>query len=80
MINPRNCYQNYAAATNSTEETIYTYMGTLLPQKGNVSYSSAGSSALLNDPYFQTIGLGTRIFLCGSQGYIIGEGTSTHGR
>ena len=76
MINPRNCYQNYAAATNSTEETIYTYMGTLLPNMGNVSYSSAGElSPLLNDPYFQTMGMGTRIFLCGSQGYIIGEGT-----
>lgn len=76
MVNPRNSYQNYAAATNSTEETLYTYMGTLLPQMGNVSYSSAGElSPLLNDPYFQTIGIGTRIFLCGAQGYIIGEGT-----
>ncbi len=37
MINPRNCYQNYAAATNSTKETLYTYMGTLLPNMGNVS-------------------------------------------
>ncbi|HPX78412.1 MAG TPA: homocysteine biosynthesis protein, partial [Methanobacterium sp.] len=42
MLNPRNCYQNYASATNSTDETLYTYMGTLLPNMGNVSYSSAG--------------------------------------
>jgi L-aspartate semialdehyde sulfurtransferase len=76
MVNPRNCYQNYAAATNSTEETLYTYMGTLLPKMGNVTYSSAGElSPLLNDPYFDTIGLGTRIFLCGGEGYIMGEGT-----
>ncbi|MDD1775233.1 MAG: homocysteine biosynthesis protein, partial [Methanobacterium sp.] len=76
MVNPRNCYQNYAAATNSTDETLYTYMGTLLPNKGNVSYSSAGElSPLLNDPYFQTIGTGTRIFLCGGEGYVMGEGT-----
>lgn len=76
MINPRNSYQNYAAAVNSTEETIYTYMGTLLPNMGNVSFSSAGGlSPLLNDPYFQTIGLGTKIFLCGAEGYVIGEGT-----
>ncbi len=82
MVNPRNCYQNYAVATNSTEETLYTYLGTLLPQMGNVSYSSAGElSPLLNDPYFKTIGVGTRIFLCGGQGYIMGEGTqhSTEG-
>ena len=76
MVNPRNCYQNYAAATNSTDETLYTYMGTLLPKMGNVSYSSAGEiSPLLNDPFFQTIGTGTRIFLCGAEGYIMGEGT-----
>ncbi|NLU04897.1 MAG: CBS domain-containing protein, partial [Methanothermobacter sp.] len=42
----------------------------------NVTYSSAGElSPLLNDPYFQTIGVGTRIFLCGAEGYIVGEGT-----
>ncbi|ADL58840.1 homocysteine biosynthesis protein [Methanothermobacter marburgensis] len=76
MVNPRNCYQNYAVAVNSTQETLYTYMGTLLPNYGNVTYSSAGElSPLLNDPYFQTIGVGTKIFLCGSEGYIIGEGT-----
>lgn len=76
MVNPRNCYQNYAVAVNSTQETLYTYMGTLLPNYGNVTYSSAGElSPLLNDPYFQTIGVGTKIFLCGAEGYIIGEGT-----
>jgi uncharacterized protein (DUF39 family)/CBS domain-containing protein len=76
MVNPRNSYQNYAAAVNTTDETIYTYMGTLLPNMGNVSFSSAGGlSPLLNDPYFQTIGIGTKIFLCGAEGYIIGEGT-----
>ncbi|MBI5680491.1 MAG: homocysteine biosynthesis protein [Methanobacterium sp.] len=76
MVNPRNCYQNYAVATNSTDETLYTYMGTLLPNYGNVSYSSAGQlSPLINDPYFETIGMGTRIFMCGGEGYIIGEGT-----
>jgi len=76
MLNPRNCYQNYAVATNSTPETLYTYMGTLLPNSGNVTYSSAGAlSPLINDPYFQTIGVGTRIFLCGAEGYIVSEGT-----
>lgn len=76
MLNPRNCYQNYAVAVNSTEETLYTYMGTLLPNFGNVTYSSAGElSPLINDPYFQTIGMGTKIFLCGAEGYIVSEGT-----
>ncbi len=76
MLNPRNAYQRYVAATNSTDRTLYTYMGTLLPNFGNVTYSGAGIlSPIFNDPEFETIGIGTRIFLCGAQGYVIGEGT-----
>ncbi|ODS39464.1 MAG: hypothetical protein A7315_11025 [Candidatus Altiarchaeales archaeon WOR_SM1_79] len=76
LLNPRNAYQNYAAATNSTDRVLHTYMGTLLPRFGNVTYSSAGQlSPLINDPYLKTIGLGTRIFLGGAEGYVIGEGT-----
>jgi uncharacterized protein (DUF39 family) len=76
LFNPRNSYQNYSAATNSSSRTIYTYMGKLLPNFGNVTYSSAGQlSPLLNDPYYRTIGIGTRIFLAGSQGYVSWYGT-----
>ncbi|UEC42366.1 MAG: L-aspartate semialdehyde sulfurtransferase [Methanothrix sp.] len=76
MVNPRNAYQRYAAATNSTERTLHTYMGTLLPRYGNVSYSGAGClSPIPNDPYFEYMGVGTRIFLCGGRGQIIGSGT-----
>lgn len=76
MVNPRNAYQRYAAATNSTERTLHTYMGTLLPRYGNVSYSGAGClSPIPNDPDFEYIGVGTKIFLCGGQGQIIGSGT-----
>lgn len=76
MFNPRNAYQNYAAATNSTNKTLYTYMGTLLPSYGNVTYSTSGQlSPLLNDPYLRTIGIGTKIFLGGAEGYIAWNGT-----
>ncbi len=76
MVNPRNAYQRYNAATNSTERTLYTYMGTLLPRCGNVSYSGAGAlSPLSNDPQFRVIGSGVPIFLGGAQGMVIGEGT-----
>ena len=76
IFNPRNCYQNYAAATNSTNKIMYTYMGTLLPEFGNVTYSTAGElSPLLNDPEYRTIGIGTRVFLGGTQGYVAWEGT-----
>lgn len=76
MYNPRNCYQNYTVAINSTERSIKTYMGTLLPKMGNAHYSTSGQlSPLLNDPTFKTIGVGTRIFLCGAQGYVTWNGT-----
>jgi uncharacterized protein (DUF39 family) len=76
LFNPRNAYQNYAVATNSSNRTIYTYMGKLLPRFTNATYSSAGQlSPLLNDPYYRTIGIGTRIFLGGGEGYVSWTGT-----
>lgn len=76
LFNPRNCYQNYNCAINRTDKLKYTYMGPLKSNIGNANYATAGElSPLLNDPYFKTIGLGTRIFLGGGVGYVIGEGT-----
>ncbi len=76
MVNPRNAYQNYAAATNSTDRALHTYMGSLLPRRGNVNYSTSGElSPLLNDPYLRTIGVGTRVFLAGAQGFVSWRGT-----
>lgn len=76
LCNPRNAYQNYNCAINLTNKTIYTYMGVLKPKAGNANYCSAGQlSPLFNDPYYKTIGLGTRIFLGGGEGYITWHGT-----
>ncbi len=76
LWNPRNCYQNYACAVNLSERVIYTYMGVLKPHLGNANYCSAGQlSPLLNDPFYRTIGIGTRIFLGGGVGYVVGAGT-----
>jgi len=76
LCNPRNGYQNYNCAVNLTNQTVYTYMGTLKPKAANANYCSAGQlSPLFNDPYYKTIGLGTRIFLGGAQGYVTWHGT-----
>ncbi len=76
LSNPRNGYERYAVAVNSSGKPIYTYMGKLLPDFGNATFSGAGEIApILNDPNYRTIGLGTRIFLGGGQGYIVGSGT-----
>jgi uncharacterized protein (DUF39 family) len=76
LFNPRNCYQNYNVAVNLSDRVIYTYMGVLQPRLGNATYCSAGQlSPLLNDPYYKTVGIGTRIFLGGGVGYVVWNGT-----
>jgi uncharacterized protein (DUF39 family) len=76
LFNLRNAYQNYNVAVNLSDRTIYTYMGVLKPNLGSANFCSAGQlSPLLNDPYYKTIGVGTRIFLGGGIGYIAWPGT-----
>ena len=42
----------------------------------NANYATAGQlSPLFNDPYYRTIGIGTRIFLGGAQGFVAWPGT-----
>lgn len=51
-------------------------MGTLQPRLGNANYATCGQlSPLLNDPYYESIGIGTKIFLGGGIGYIAWQGT-----
>lgn len=76
LYNPRNSYQNYNCGINLSKKTIYTYMGILRPNAGNATYSSAGQlSPLLNDPFYWTIGCGTKIFLGGAEGAVTWQGT-----
>ena len=76
LCNPRNGYQNYNCAVNLSNKAVYTYMGMLKPNCGNANFCSAGElSPLLNDPFYQTIGVGTRIFLGGGYGYVTWRGT-----
>jgi uncharacterized protein (DUF39 family) len=76
LYNPRNAYQNYSAATNTSGKALHTYMGTLLPRTGNVTYSTSGElSPLLKDPGLRTIGVGTRLLVGGAVGYVAWNGT-----
>ncbi len=76
LFNIRNAYQNYNVAANASDKTIYTYMGVLRANLGNINYSTSGQlSPLLNDPYYKTIGIGTRIFLGGGTGFVAWQGT-----
>lgn len=76
LFNPRNCYQNYNVAVNSSDRMLYTYMGILKPNFGNANFCSAGVlSPLLRDPEYYSIGIGTKIFLGGGIGYVAWHGT-----
>jgi uncharacterized protein (DUF39 family) len=80
MVNPRNCYQNYNVAINDSDRPIYTYMGYLEPNRKNANYCSAGQlSPLLNDPYYDVIGVGTKVWMAGAQGLVYAEGTQHAG-
>ncbi len=76
LYNPRNLYQNYSSAANTSDRTLHTYMGKLLPRMKNATYSSAGQlSPLMNDPHLDTIGMGTHILMAGGDGYVSWQGT-----
>lgn len=76
LFNPRNLYQNFIVGVNGGDRPLYTYLGPLQPRLGNAVYSSPGAMApLLNDPHLNLVGIGTKIFLGGSVGYVAWEGT-----
>ena len=76
LFNMRNSFQNYEVAVNVGDRVLYTYMGVLKAQLGNANYSTAGQlSPLLNDPDYDTVGIGTRVFLGGGVGYVAWHGT-----
>ena len=76
LFNVRNACQNYEVGVNLSDRMIYTYMGVLKPKLGNANYCTAGQiSPLLNDPYYKTIGIGTKVFLGGGVGYVAWHGT-----
>jgi len=76
LFNVRNAYQNYNVGVNLSDKMLYTYMGVLKPNLGNANYSTAGPlSPLFNDPYYKTIGIGTKIFLGGGIAYVAWNGT-----
>ena len=76
LFNARNACQNYEVGVNLSDRMIYTYMGVLKPKLGNANYCTAGQiSPLLNDPYYKTIGIGTKVFLGGGVGYVAWHGT-----
>lgn len=76
LFNPRNLYQNFIVGVNGGDRLLATYLGPLQPRLGNAVYSNPGAiSPLWNDPELDVLGIGSRIWLGGAEGYIAWEGT-----
>lgn len=68
--------QNNIVATNSGEKDINSPMGTLIGKLENSTFNSSSYlNPLMNDPYANLIGIGTKIWIAGTAGLIVGPGS-----
>lgn len=78
ILTTRVCFKNYSAFVNTRNDevkSIFSVLGLMGPNK-EVTVSGCGEiNPLENDPDLKAIGIGTRILVNGSIGYIIGKGT-----
>lgn len=69
--------QNNIVATNSGDKDLNSYMGTLIGHLENSTYNSSSYlNPLVNDPYCKTIGIGSKIWVGGATGFILGHGSN----
>ena len=69
--------QNSIVATNSGDKDINSNMGTLIGHLENSTFNSSSYlNPLINDPFCKTIGIGTKVWVAGNIGYIIGHGSN----
>jgi len=69
--------QNNIVATNSGEKDINSPMGTLIGKLENSTFNSSSYlNPLINDPFANLIGIGTKIWIAGASGLIVGHGSN----
>lgn len=69
--------QNNIVATNSGDKDINSHMGTLIGHLENSTYNSSSFlNPLINDPFCKTIGIGTKVWVGGAQGFVVGSGSN----
>ena len=69
--------QNNIVATNSGEKDINSPMGTLIGKLENSTFNSSSYlNPLINDPYTNLIGIGTKVWIAGASGVIVGHGSN----
>ncbi|MDD1758442.1 MAG: methanogenesis marker 16 metalloprotein [Methanotrichaceae archaeon] len=78
IFSTRNAFKNYVAFVNPCSNKISTIFNALdfAPDLTCATVSGCGQlNPIKNDPYLETIGIGTRILLNGAQGFVMGIGT-----
>ena len=69
--------QNSIVATNSGDKDISSNMGTLIAHLENSTFNSCSYlNPLVNDPHCKTIGVGTKVWVGGASGFVIGHGSN----
>jgi len=78
IFSTRNAFKNYVAFVNPRNALLPTIFNALDFPPGFTCATVSGCGQLnpiKNDPYLETIGIGTRILLNGSEGFVMGTGT-----
>jgi putative methanogenesis marker 16 metalloprotein len=74
----RHAFKNYSAFVNAGAEPINTIFHSrgFAPHCKEATFSGCGQiNPLKNDPFLESIGMGTRILMNGAEGYVLGTGT-----
>jgi putative methanogenesis marker 16 metalloprotein len=78
IFSTRNAFMNYVAFVNPRDSSLATIFSALDFPSGLSCATVSGCGQLnpiKNDPYLETIGIGTRILLNGAEGFVVGTGT-----
>ncbi|OPY31892.1 MAG: ferredoxin [Methanomassiliicoccales archaeon PtaU1.Bin124] len=78
MMSSRNCFRNYRAFVNPSNEEFSSIFHTLpFPSNcGGLAFSGCGRyNPIQNDPTLETIGVGTKLLFNGAEGFAISNGT-----
>ena len=78
LFGTRHCFKNYSAFVNCSPKTVNSIFHAIgfCPDLTGASVSGCGEiNPVKNDPLLETIGIGTRFLMNGSEGFVIGGGT-----
>jgi len=78
LFGSRHAFKNYSAFVNAGAEPINTIFHSrgFAPHCKEATFSGCGQiNPLKNDPFLESMGVGTRILMNGSEGFILGTGT-----